>query len=145
MERQDTDLWGRGQVRERQDSAVWGRDTSWTDPILLCGGDDTSACIDVHRMSVGSIRHCLLEYRGGQIPVALAADTNRHRTSVWSIGHGRSSLSHFQDWYRTFQGVRYAVTTGGQQAEQIAMDEAFLDRTSLLILADDWFGKWKSS
>ncbi len=40
--------------------------------------------------------------------------------------------------------VRYAVT-GGQQEDveaEVATEDAFLDRTSLLILADDWFGKW---
>ena len=26
--------------------------------------------------------------------------------------------------------------------QEIATEDAFLDRTSLLILADDWFGKW---
>ncbi len=27
-------------------------------------------------------------------------------------------------------------------AEKIATNETFLERTSMLILADDWFGKW---
>ena len=62
----------------------------------------------------------------------MAAGLDRHRMSVWSIRHCRSSLNHFHDWYRSLQhgqegkftiavnqfiiaGVRYA-DTGGQQA-----------------------------
>ena len=54
----------------------------WEDRILLCGGNVTSVCSGVHRMSVWSIRHCLWECTGSQIAGALAADTNRHKVSV---------------------------------------------------------------
>ncbi len=91
-----------------------GSVTSGMDPILLCGGDGTSACSGAYGMPVWSIMHCLWDYAGGQLEADLAADVNRHRMSVWSMRHCKNFLDHVNDWYFTLRGVRYAVTMGSQ-------------------------------
>ncbi len=69
MEMHDTDMWGRGQVRDRSDPSVWGKDTPGKDRILLCGGNVTLVCSGVYRMSVWSARHCIWKATDGQVGV----------------------------------------------------------------------------
>ncbi len=57
--------------------------------ILLCGGNVTSACIAVYRVSVWSVRHCLRTCRGSQLRVKLKASLDGHRMFMRSGGSCR--------------------------------------------------------
>ncbi len=141
-----------------------GADTSGTEPDhALWWKRDVS--LHWRTQDVRAVwRHCLWKCTGVQLESDLAAGLDRHRMSVWSVRHclyGNAScrvlpvtptirvasssticlweLTVACAWQSDMQSLPKASRKMLKQ--EIATEYAFLDRTSLLILADDWFGK----
>ncbi len=98
--------------------ARWGK----TESYVL---EMSSVCSGVLRMSVWSARHCLREYKGGQLEADLAADVNLTGCPCGLKAPPEFSPSHLQlasDMQSLLEASKQMLT------EEIATDVAFLVR-----------------
>ncbi len=125
-------MWRGGSRLWKDRMLVCGaEDRSAKDQILLCGSTDTSGTEPDH--ALGWKYDVSLQWRAQDVRVVYKAlFMGRRRRPDWS------QLT--AAWQSDMPSLSEASKKMLKQ--EVATEVAFLDRTSLLILADDWFGKW---
>ncbi len=125
-------MWRGGSRLWKDRMLVCGaEDRSAKDQILLCGSTDTSGTEPDH--ALGWKYDVSLQWRAQDVRVVYKAlFMGRRRRPDWS------QLT--AAWQSDMPSLSEASKKMLKQ--EVATEDAFLDRTSLLILADDWFGKW---